>query len=171
MVYQDLSDSRSPNSKHFQIAPVADRFLAFIFDLVIFTPIFSLIMAGVFKHLELMYFVSPQSVEFLVLVSVAVLFAVILAILFQTLFLVWMGATPGKYFFKIKVVSVANPVDRLRFSQAFLRSSLWALEALCFALPWLEVLSEHKRRPLHDRAAGTMVTTLKTQGRRWTAYS
>lgn len=164
MVYQDLSDKNSPNAQHFQIAPIADRFLAFVFDLVIFTPVFGLFMAGVFKHLELMYFVSPQSVEFLILITVAVLFGIILAILFQTLFLMWLGATPGKYFFKIRVVCVADPKQRLRFSQAFLRSSIWAFEFLCFGIPWLEVLSEKKRRPLHDRAAGTMVSTLKVQG-------
>lgn len=164
MVYQDLSDKKSPNSQHFQIAPLADRLLAFVFDLVIFTPVFSFIMAGMFKHVELMYFTSPQSMEFMILILVSVLFGLILAILFQTLFLIWMGATPGKYFFKIRVVSVSEPTKRLRFSQAFLRSSLWAFEFLCFGLPWLEVLSEGKRRPLHDRAAGTMTSTRKVQG-------
>lgn len=164
MVYHDLSHSSSSQKKDLPIAPAIDRFLAFVFDLVIFTPIFSFILAQVFRQVELMYFVSPQSVEFLVFVAVAVLFAAILTILFQTLFLLLMGATPGKYFFKMKVVSVASSEQRLLFSQAFLRSVLWVGELFLFALPWLEVMSDAGRRPLHDRAAGTMVITKKGTG-------
>lgn len=164
MVYPDLSQSHSLQKKNLPIAPVADRFLAFFFDFLIFTPVFSFILAQVFRDLTFIYFSSPRSVEFLALLTVAILFLAILTILFQTLFLVAFGATPGKFFFKITVISLSNSQKRLSFSQAFLRSALWVGEFFLFALPWLEVLSETHRRPLHDRAAGTMVVTKKQQG-------
>ncbi len=173
MVLGDLDFNSRSNSgdekvAHHQIAPVADRVLAFVFDLVIFTPVFSFILASVFRHLQLMYYVSPQSIEFAVLLAVSVLFIAVLTILFQTLFLFANGSTPGKSFFKIQVVSFEqNPTlknHRLKFTQAFLRSTLWVMETAFLFLPWLEVMSEGFRRPLHDRAAGTIVVTTKKVG-------
>ncbi len=167
MVYQDFNPSTDANSQTppgFRIAPVIDRFLAFVFDIVIFTPVFGFILANLFRKLEMMYFTSPNSVEFLIFLMVLVVFSFFLCILFQTLFLILLGATPGKYFFKVQVVSIQPGQKRLRFSQAWLRSSLWSLQVLCFGLPFLEVVSEAMRRPLHDRAAGTIAVTLKKQG-------
>ena len=92
--------------------------------------------------------------------GVCVLFFCILSILFETLFLALLGATPGKYFFKIRVVSLRG---RLHFSQALLRTFIWHME-LFLLFPYLEIFSDSMRRPLHDRAAGTMAITLKSQG-------
>ncbi len=167
MVYQDFPQQQTPPNygpNTLRIAPVLDRFLAFIFDVVLFTPVFGFILANLFRKLQMVYFSSPNSVEFLILLIVAVIFSLFLCILFQSLFLILLGATPGKYFFKLKVVSVQQPQARLRFSQALLRSFLWSCEVLCFCVPFLEVASESHRRPLHDRASGLMVVTLKAQG-------
>lgn len=168
MVYQDFnlpkSSHSSSSSSQFRIAPVVDRFLAQVFDVVLFTPVFGFILANLFRKIEMMYFTSPNSMEFTIFLFVAVVFSLFLCILFQTMFLILMGATPGKFFFKLQVVSVQNPKARLRFSQGLLRSFLWTCEVLCLGLPFLEVVSESMRRPLHDRAAGTMVITLKKQG-------
>jgi len=167
MVYQAFNSSNNSNPQNpsgFRIAPVIDRFLAFIFDIVLFTPVFGFILANLFRKIEMMYFTSPNSMEFFVLMVVLVVFSFFLTILFQTLFLVLMGATPGKYFFKIQIVSHNGSPERLRFSQALLRSTLWSFQVICFGLPFLEVASEAMRRPLHDRAAGTIAVTLKKQG-------
>jgi uncharacterized RDD family membrane protein YckC len=161
MVYQDQTPSQTVVKPAYRIPPIADRLLSVVFDVVLFTPIFSLILANLFRKLELMYFTSPNSTEFLVLCVVAGVFVVILTVLFQTLFLMLLGATPGKYFFKIQVISLEG---RLRFSQALLRSVLWVGEVVFLGMPFLEILSETSRRPLHDRAAGTVVVTLKKQG-------
>lgn len=161
MVHQDFNPNLQKPKSQYRIPPIGDRLLAFVFDLVIFSPVFSFILASLFRKLELMYFISPHSVEFLILCAVSFVFTAMLIVLFQTLFLMLLGATPGKYFFKIQVVSLHG---KLRFSQAILRSFLWMLEAICFFLPFLEILSESHRRPLHDRAAGTMAVTLKKTG-------
>ncbi|PIS09831.1 MAG: hypothetical protein COT73_12545 [Bdellovibrio sp. CG10_big_fil_rev_8_21_14_0_10_47_8] len=157
MVDQDIS----PHKKTSAIAPVGDRFLAAAFDAVIFTPIFSFILAGVFRHLERVYFMAPESFEFIVILGVSVMLICLLTLCLETFFLVWKGATPGQYFFKIRVVDASYPQGRLRFSQAFLRTFLWIIELIPLALPLMEIFSEVDRRPLHDRAAGTKVITLK----------
>jgi len=161
MVHQDSTLHSQIQKSKFRIPPLGDRLLAFVFDIVIFSPVFSFLLASLFKKLEVMYFVSPSSIEFLILCGVLFVFTLLLIILFQTIFLVLLGATPGKYFFKIQVVSLQG---ELRFSQALLRSFVWVLEGICLFLPFLEVLSEVHRRPLHDRAAGTMAVTLKKIG-------
>jgi uncharacterized RDD family membrane protein YckC len=169
MVYQDLNSQKpdvTPELSSFRIAPTLDRFLAFVFDVVLFTPVFGFIMASLFKRLEMMYFVSPNSLEFAILLTVLVVFSFFLAILFQTLFLILMGATPGKYFFKIRVVNVGNSNPKITFSQGLLRSFLWSVEVLFLGLPFLEVASAPMRRALHDRASDTIVVTLKQAGDR-----
>jgi uncharacterized RDD family membrane protein YckC len=162
MVEQNFSSQKTSKSR-FRIAPVVDRFLAFVFDVVIFTPVFSFLLAGVFRKLELIYFTSPESTEFLVLCGVVFFFVMILTVLTQSFFLLIMGATPGKYFFKLKVISISEEDPELHSSQAFLRSFLWTVEFLFFCFPFLEIFSEFQRRPLHDKAAGTMLVTLKKE--------
>jgi uncharacterized RDD family membrane protein YckC len=164
MVYQDFSPQTQKANTPYRIAPLSDRILAFVFDLIIFMPVFSFVLANLFRKLELVYFTSPDSIEFLVLAAVSFVFVAFLTILFQTLFLLLMRATPGKYFFKLQVISLQEPTKQLRFSQAFLRSTIWVLEFICLLFPFLEIASESLRRPVHDRAAGTMVVTLKNKG-------
>lgn len=147
--------------KPLNIAPVADRFLATAFDFVIFTPVVGLMLAPLFRRLELISMSSPQSTEFTVLAALAVFYICILSCLLQTLFLVWKKATPGQLFFKLRVVSVDHPEKHLSLTQSLLRSVLWTFEFFLLLLPFLEVFSDQQRRPLHDRAAGTMVITLK----------
>jgi uncharacterized RDD family membrane protein YckC len=65
-----------------------------------------------------------------------------------------MQTTPGKYFFKMRVVPYEPALGqtRLTFGQSFLRALLWNIEFCLLGLPWLEVFSDPKRRLLHDRA-------------------
>ncbi len=165
MLEKKFSSSNAPEnaSNSQRIAPVLDRFLAFVFDVVIFTPVFSFLLADIFRKLELVYFTSPESTEMLVLCGVVFFFAMLLTIITHSFFLVYMGATPGKYFFKLKVISLSENDIRLSMSQALLRSFLWALEFLFLCFPFLEIFSQSERRPLHDKAAGTMLVTLKNK--------
>lgn len=165
MVIPDFSHPISPKPQSPpRIAPVVDRVLAFVFDIILFTPVFGFILSKILQQLHRIYFLSPESSEFSVLLVISVFFTAILAILFQTACLLLWGATPGKFFFKMKVVSLHQPGQKIGFAQALLRSTLWCLEFFLLTLPWLEVLSQKHRRPLHDRAAETMVVTLKKQG-------
>jgi uncharacterized RDD family membrane protein YckC len=153
----------SVESKSHRIAPTEDRLLAFVFDLVLFSPVVSLAMSQVLKQMEMVQTVAPQSIEFTVLVVVLLVFSAILVLLTQTLFLFTLQATPGKYFFKMRVVAY-EPTEgqtRLTFTQAFLRSLFWNLEFCMLGFPWLEAFSAPKRRLLHDRVSNTVVVTQK----------
>lgn len=162
---QSHSHYESDNSTKPKLASVQDRFLAFVFDALIFAPIFSFFLSQVLKNIERLYYTAPTSFEFVAMLGVCALMACILAILFQTVCLLLFGATPGKLFMKIRVVSV-DGATKLTFSQSLTRSTIWVLEALFLGLPMLEVLSHGLRRSLHDRAADTFVKTLKVQGDR-----
>lgn len=146
------------------LAPVMDRFLATGFDMVFFAPVISLMLSPLFRKLEILSLSSPSSTEFSVLAVLAIFYVCILAVLLQTLFLVWKKATPGQWFFKIRVVDIEDPNKQLSLTQSMLRSTLWVLQFFVLLLPFLEVFSHRERRPLHDRAAGTIVITKKNQG-------
>ncbi len=167
MVFQDLSqyskDSAvSDSTASFRIAPVSDRVLAFCFDVALFSPLFTLILSRIFQKIELRYYTDPGSLEFSVLLGLGV-FGIAALTLFTQAYCLWRwGATPGKYFFKLKVLSINE--KKLTFVQTTLRSILWILEFCAFGLAFFEILSQKQRRPLHDRAAETMVVTLKIQG-------
>ncbi|GIL18726.1 MAG: hypothetical protein BroJett040_24770 [Oligoflexia bacterium] len=164
MVFLDFTQQNEKPSVHdLKIAPVSDRLLAFFFDVVIFSPILSLILSQLLKKIELRYYTSPESMEFYVLVGVSVALGLFFVIITQALFITYWNATPGKMFFKLKVIPLHGS-GKVRFPQALLRSGLWSLEVLFLMIPFVEVLSHHYRRPLHDRASDTMVITLKEQG-------
>jgi uncharacterized RDD family membrane protein YckC len=166
----DQADLQAFNSKNklpdspFRLAPVSDRFLAAGFDFAIFTPVIGLMLAPLFRRLELISLSAPQSTEFSVLSALSVFYICVLVILLQTLFLVWKKATPGQIFFKLQIVDLRDSSKALGLGQCLLRSSLWTLQFFFGLLPFLEVFSEAQRRPLHDRAAGTIVVTRKNQG-------
>ncbi|MCE3009352.1 MAG: RDD family protein [Pseudobdellovibrionaceae bacterium] len=159
----DLEDSK--NSAHkYKIAPVNDRFIAFVIDLLVFTPLVGLFLAKLYGQLEVIYFLAPDSNEFWALFLVAACFSFVLVTLFQTLSLILIRATPGQWVAKIQIVPAHDTEKGLRFSQAFLRSFLWSLSLLSFGIAFLEVLSHPHRRAFHDRAADTWTITKKQTG-------
>jgi hypothetical protein len=81
-----------------RLAPVVDRLLGFVLDVLLFMPLCSLILAQIFRRIEYFYQVSPNSSEFYVLLGVGVAFSLILAIIFQGLCLMLWGKTPGQFF-------------------------------------------------------------------------
>ena len=161
--FQSKKDFSKKSRTGFPLAPVSDRFLAVGFDFAIFTPVIGLMLAPLFRRIELVSLSAPQSTEFSVLIGLCVFYICVLVILLQTLFLVWKRATPGQMFFKILVISKEHPNSALTLSQSLLRSFIWTLQFFLALLPFLEVFSDSERRPLHDRAAGTLVVTKKSE--------
>ncbi len=168
MVFQDLSEvSRLSRDPELKVPAVNDRMIAVMIDIVLFIPIFTILLSELFKKLQVRYYLdSAGSKEFAVLLLVSVAFVLVITVLLQTIFLIYFRATPGKYLMKMQVVDFQRPQARVSVTQAFLRSSLWAVEWLFVGIPFIEVLSDPLRRPLHDRAAETMVVTLKIEGDR-----
>jgi uncharacterized RDD family membrane protein YckC/tetratricopeptide (TPR) repeat protein len=165
MVFHDLGDfsSLSSNSQVDRpIAPAVDRFMAFVFDAALFSPLTSLLLSPLFKKIELRYYTAPGSLEFIAFLALGFFATLAFAIFLQTLCVFYWGATPGKYFFKLRVISLTpNSNGKVQLIQSFLRSGLWAIEFLCLWIPYIAIFSHRERRPVHDRASETMVVTLK----------
>lgn len=85
MVFPDLSapetQPHQPQSSSVPVAFVADRFVALLLDFLIFSPIVSLLIAGLVRQTKTFFLVDAQSSEGVVaagLVVVAVIFSVTL---------------------------------------------------------------------------------------------
>lgn len=166
MILPDSASSplstNSPKKSAFRIPSVADRLLAFVFDVAFFTPIVALMLSGVSQRLEHSYFMDGNSNEFLIYLFVYVAFAFVQVMLLQSLFLVLFSSTPGKMIFKMKLqIRDADSAARIRLPQALLRSFLWTLSLGMFFLPMIEILSHRRRQTLYDRASDLEVVSLK----------
>lgn len=155
----DFPSQRTP--KNHSVAFVSDRLLAFVFDVLLFIPISSFILVEVYKRVDYLFAVDRFSFEFLAMLGVSIFFTLVLVTLLQTVFLIVFEATPGKYFFKMKVVPHDLRQTRIRGTQALVRSAVWTFELFLLGLPFLEILSHPLRRTIHDRASETTVVTLK----------
>lgn len=165
MVIRDLSiySDEQPAETH-RLATVADRLLAFAIDFFLFSPVVHLLLSFLIRKIEVMRVTAPDSTELIALFFVAGVLTIAFVVSLQTFFLVWVGATPGKYFLKLRVIPFDLEKDAVSWPQALLRSVLWILEVALFFVPFLEILSHKKRRALHDRASETVVVTLKAVG-------
>ncbi|MNK07452.1 RDD family protein [compost metagenome] len=167
MVYRDLSDIEKPQHASEKSTPaiafVLDRFIALIFDFLIFSPVISLFGAGVLRQVKTMVLLNPTSSEAILLWGFLVVMMFVLTVLLQSVFLYFWQATPGQIFMQLRVISYPEEQGRLRYSQCIQRALFWTLSFGFAALPFLEILSHPLRRAFYDRAADTMVITLKKE--------
>lgn len=165
MVIPDLSapetKPRQNKSESIAIASIADRFLAFILDFLIFSPIISLLIAGMVRHTKTYFLLSPTSQEGNVAAGLVVLMVMFFVTVLQAVFLYYWQATPGQLFLQLRVVPYPKEQDRLSINQSILRSLMFCGGFVLFAIPFLEVVSHPLRRAFHERASDTMVVTLK----------
>lgn len=165
MVYHDLSDVNSDfkETAKSTFAPIQDRMLSVLVDFALFWPLFTLVLAGVLKQLQLRYYLAPDSVEFYLLLSVTVSGYLLMSILAQALFWSVLGATPGQMFFQIRIAS-STTGQNPSLGMAVVRSVLFFLSFVALGFPFLEVFSHEKRKAWYDRAADTQVLTKKKVG-------
>lgn len=161
MVFDDLSFSNlrdSSEGSNFKTAPVHDRLMASVFDMVLFAPVVSLLLFSLFQKIQLMAWVAPKSTEFSVYLLIAGIFVFFLSSLLHALFLLIWQATPGMKIMKLRVEALHG---RITLSVALLRGFSWSFGVLLLGLPFLEILSHPQRRAFHDRVSDTQVVTLK----------
>ena len=165
MLFPDLSAPDIHPSKESKsqtpVAFVADRFLALILDFLIFSPIVSLLLAGLVRQAKTFFMVNVHSQEGVVAAGLVFVAGVTVVVLLQSVFLYYWQATPGQFFLQMRVVSYPNLRERLTFSQCVVRAIGFCASFLLLALPFLEVLSHPLRRTFHERASDTLVITLK----------
>lgn len=174
MVVRDLSysESRPPRvsssqgSAQLPLAPVADRFIAFILDFLILSPVVSFFVAGILRNLKTVLILNSDSEEAVVIWGLFVASLVGISALLQGLFLFIWQATPGQRFMQLQVIPYPqsfNDESRLSLGQSLLRPFGWWLGTFLGGVPFLEILGHPLRRAFHERVSDTVVISLKQE--------
>jgi uncharacterized RDD family membrane protein YckC len=148
-----------PSSRNlFQIAAPIDRLAAFVGEIPIFVPLVSVFLAPFRHDMAVAQLASSQLEMFY---SIGGMIGVVLGcwLTYQTLSIYFFGATPGKYFVGLRVVSIEDG-QKPSLTMSFLRAISLCIEFLLCGFPWLASLSHPDRRVLHDRMSDTYVQVL-----------
>ena len=152
-----LKPQRTDAREH-RLAQPLDRLAAFVIDgLVILTPLVVLSLAPM-KRLMVESLLLHEDSAFSVLLFAMILIGVVLVVTYQTVLVASRGTTIGKSLLGLRVVDVWTGQKPSRLS-AFIRAIGWFIDCALLFIPHLETLTNHKRRPLHDRIAETVVVT------------
>lgn len=160
-----MSETEHVNSHtNLTIATLPDRIAAAFVDGLILTVILGVVIAPFRKNL--LYSVLNENVTSYIQNFVAIVAICVFGFLaYQTFMVYFKGATVGKLIFKIKVVNLFT-AETPSLTESFLRSFIWMVSVIPFALPFLEIFSNTQRRALHDRINDTIiVSTGKHVGR------
>ena len=172
MVYPDIVSAKTlPAHQHydFHLAPIADRFLAFVIDAFLFGSVINFIVASQLKEVRTYAIQNENSPETLIVWLMFVGSVILLSIFIQSLCTFFLSGTPGQRILKLRVVSISfdnyqKEFVPLQFLQSVLRSFFWWLSLGFLGWPFLECMSHPQRRCLNDRASDTMVVSLIATG-------
>lgn len=131
------------------LATFPKRFLAYFIDEILVSFLFVMIYIGSIED-------SKNVEETIDMINGLVLYIMILKVIYQTFF-VWMyGATLGKIFMKIKVVSISdleNPTLLYALNRAIVR----IISESIFYIGFVWAFMNPKRESWHDKAGRTLV--------------
>lgn len=144
-----------------RLASPTDRVAAFVADLVLLVPLITLI-GSPFRRQALEAQLLENNEGWATAYFLGVGASILVFIAYQTIFLAYWGATPGKRALGIRVEPLWENRSRPRLFAAFLRSCTICLEVLCFGLPWIAVFGNARRRPFHDRVGDTVVVAVRS---------
>jgi|LGOV01.1.fsa_nt_gb uncharacterized RDD family membrane protein YckC len=135
--------------ENISLAPFPKRFFAYFIDEILVSFLFVMIYIGSIEE-------SKNVEETINMINGLVLYIMILKVVYQTFF-VWMyGATLGKIFMKIRVVSIydlENPQLLYSINRAIVR----ILSESVFYLGFVWAFMNPKRESWHDKAGRTLV--------------
>ncbi len=148
----------SGGDPHQRLADPMERLAAFVLDFLFILPAANFFSIPIYQEFfRARLYGQTAFVIYYGLLSLLITFG--LFILYQTICIpLWQG-TPGKRLLGLKVVSVSG-AGRVDWLASLQRSLLVALEASVLFIPLFSLFSHDRRRPLHDRAAETMVISL-----------
>lgn len=174
MVVRDLSFSETQPPRNYKpstpatvqlpLAPVTDRFIAFILDFLVLSPVVSFCVAGILRNLKTVLLLNSESEEAVVIWALFVAGIVCVSSLVQAFFIYFWQATPGQKFLQLEVVSYPQALSdhrKLTFAQSFLRPMGWWFGFLLMGVPFLEILGHPLRRAFHERVSDTLVLSHK----------
>lgn len=135
-----------------------DRLFAFIIDFLIISPLMGLFTAGIVGDFKLNS-LGVEQLNFSLLMFQYVFICFVLFLLYESLFIYFLKATPGHYFLYLRLENTKD--KKLNFVQILFRSAFKFLGFAFFGLPFLEVLFRDDRTMFYDRLSFTKVISLK----------
>jgi uncharacterized RDD family membrane protein YckC len=133
-----------------------DRLAAAIIDLsVILMPVVLLLSAPIKRVMVSSVLIQNDSLFFLSLLAIGFV-GFVTVVSYQALFHYFFQGTIGKKVFGLRVVSLWGE-SKLTLMDCFIRAVVWFCESLFFFIPHVSILSDPRRRPIHDRIANTIV--------------
>lgn len=164
MVIEDLfTPSKKKNEStsdlvKMQIATPIDRLAALVGEMPIFIPLLTVFLSP-FRH-DISVAELTGSQNQIAFAAIGMFATIALGIVvYQTFFIYFFGATPGKYFVGLRVVSVFDQ-SKPTLIMSLVRALSICLEICLLGFPWLACLSHPHRRVLHDRLSDTYVKCL-----------
>ncbi|MDD3343920.1 MAG: RDD family protein [Sulfurospirillaceae bacterium] len=136
-------------SENITLAPLQKRGLAYFIDEILISVLFALIYLDQIPD-------NLSREETINMINSLFFYIVLLKVLYQTFF-VWMyGATLGKIFLKIKVISLSD-LEKPTLLFAVNRASIRIISESLFYLGFLWAILNPKRETWHDKVANTLV--------------
>ncbi len=146
-------------NERFGLALPFDRLGSHVADFVILAPLMALAMAPFRRTMmETRLLGDLWATDVAMIKSGAA--ALLVGVLWETIFVALWGTTPGRMIFGLRVVDVWTR-HRPRPMHAFLRALAWWLSVAAVGAPFLAVFSNVRRRPLHDRLSDTEVCSVR----------
>ncbi len=134
------------------LAPFLRRFFAYFIDEILVSLLFVVIYLGSIEE-------TKSFEEMKEMINSLVIYIIILKVTYQTFF-VWMyGATLGKIFMKIRVISVSS-VENPELLHSFNRAIVRILSEAIFYLGFIWAFMNPKRETWHDKAGRTLVVNV-----------
>ena len=147
---------------HNSTAAPLDRFAAGVIDYaIVLMPFIYLILAPFQRAIKVAAVFGTAPVWGIpVITALSVLSVVVMIFLYQTLMVIFWGATVGQLLLGLRVRTLWDGKGP-RFGQSALRSVFWFLSWLALGIPFLSIFGNELRRPIHDRVSDTVVISLR----------
>ena len=140
-------------TENITLAPLQKRGLAYFIDEILVSVLFALIYLD-----QLPENISTE--ETINIINSLFIYVVLLKVAYQTFF-VWMyGATLGKIFLKIRVISTVD-LENPSFLWSLNRASFRIISESLFYLGFLWAVLNPKRETWHDKVANTLVVNAR----------
>lgn len=166
MVIKDMysmeNANESSSSSPTKLAPPGDRLLAGFLDLLLHTPIFTLLSSVVLYRLNVLKLTISSTSEKTAIVIQLLWIILTGSVILQAIYLKLWKKTPGMRLLKLELRSF-NGSD-LTWGQCLLRSSVCALQFFLLGIPFLEIFAHSRRHAFHDRVSESEITTAKAWG-------
>jgi uncharacterized RDD family membrane protein YckC len=156
--YEKNRDSKDSNRKNCS-AGLIERFFSFAIDYFVISPFVIFFLYLSYDSGFQFWKANPQAPESQYFVLILAVSYVFYFSLVQSLFIYWKGVTPGQHYLKIKIYF--NSGESMLFLRIFSRQVLFWCSFAFLGFPFLELMTDKKRRTFYDRVADVEIQSLQ----------